>query len=350
MEPPIHPPYRSREVAKCPLCGHSGEVLHRGITDRTYGVPGESDILRCAQCGAGWLNPAPVPEDFGKCYVGAYYTHEREQTPAMGSSKRASILRGAVLSARKGYDHLRPDGAGSILGPLLMHVPAVWKRASWSLDELLLTYRKGGRLLEIGCGSGSYLAIMRMLGWDVRGLDVDPAAAEEARAAANCPVHVGTVEEAPFREGSFDAIASSHVIEHVDDPKSFVAASARLLTKGGVMVVRTPNFQSLGHKLFGTDWFSLDPPRHLCLFTPDSLRDLFRASGAFREIRTKTVTYGSRMAIRRRAAVRATGNFLSDVKTDWRGRLAERLFIAAEWAGDGIFHWGEEVECTAIRS
>jgi SAM-dependent methyltransferase len=343
-------PIRTREVRFCPVCGNAGRVLHDSITDRAYGVPGHWQILRCSRCASGWLNPVPVPEDLERCYVGAYYTHETPDAPSLGSSAAIAFLRSAVLSVQKGYRHLQPAGPlAPVVGRLSMLLPAVRRRASFNYGGMLVPFRMGGRLLEIGCGSGHYLALMRILGWTVCGIEPDPVAAGVAAKAAGCQVHVGTVDDAPYAPASFDVIVSNHVIEHVYDPNSFVSSAARLLVSGGLMAVQTPNFESLGHKLFGAELFSLDPPRHLCLFTPVSLRNVFEKSGLFRGVRTTTPTAVSGLAMQRRHAVLATGSFLGDPKPGGLERCAELFFRATEAFGNRVFHWGEEILCTARR-
>ena len=208
-------------------------------------------------------------------------------------------------------------------------------------------FKACGRLLEIGCGGGGFLSIMQLLGWRVCGVEPDPVAAAVARDIVGCDIHVGTIEDAPFDEGQFDAIVTSHVIEHAYDPRSFVARSGRLLARGGVMTVLTPNFGSLGHKMFGSDWYCLDPPRHLCLFTPKSLQRLFTETGLFRDVQTRTITRASGLTISRRHAVRATGNFLGDAGNG--ARPGDLAFRALEAAGNPIFGWGEEIQCVAMR-
>src|SRR5260370_41191423 len=103
------------------------------------------------------------------------------------------------------------------------------------------------------------------------------------------------------------------------------------------MAILTPNFGSLGHKLFGSDWYPLDPPRHLCLFTPKSLRNLFTGCGLFQHVRTRTVTRSSGLAISRRRAVRATGSFLGEAGNG--ARVGDMAFRALEAAGNPIFDW-----------
>src|ERR1700730_6250424 len=154
-------PLRTHAVEVCPICCHRGSVLHHSITDRAYGVAGQWQIMRCFHCHSGWLNP--VPDDLAGCYVGEYYTHDASPAPSMGSSKPIVFMRVAVLSAQKGYRHLQPaTPLVPVAGWLLALIPLVRRRASFNLGNMVMPFRQGGRLLEIGCGSGSYLAVMRM--------------------------------------------------------------------------------------------------------------------------------------------------------------------------------------------
>jgi 2-polyprenyl-3-methyl-5-hydroxy-6-metoxy-1,4-benzoquinol methylase len=304
--------------------------------------------MECSECASGWLTPAPIPEDLGQCYVGSYYTHERPEAATLGQSGPIILLRRLALSARRGYKQLRPAiPFSSALGAIVARIPPVWSRACFGHSDLLPNFKSGGRLLEIGCGGGRFLSIMQLLGWQVSGIEPDPAAAAVARDLVGCEIHAGTIEDAPFEAGRFDAIVSSHVIEHVYDPVSFVQRAGGLLAPGGVMTVLTPNFGSVGHKLFGTDWYCLDPPRHMCLFTAKSLRKVFVSAGVFREVRAKTITRASGNAIERRRAVRATGNFLGNAGNG--ARVSDLLFRSLEAAGNRLFDWGEEIQCVAVK-
>ena len=71
----------------------------------------------------------------------------------------------------------------------------------------------------------------------------------------------------------------AHVIEHVHHPVKVLRACYSLLKSGGFLWVETPNTASEGHRLFGTSWRGLEPPRHLMLFTPDSLHNALIAAG-----------------------------------------------------------------------
>ena len=111
---------------------------------------------------------------------------------------------------------------------------------------------------------------MRTLGWEAEGLEPDPAAAERSR-AHGVPVTMAALEDESFTPESFDALTMSHVIEHVHDPGAALETCRRLLRPGGTLWLATPNLAGMGHTFFGRDWLGLDPPRHLVLFTRESL-------------------------------------------------------------------------------
>src|SRR5260370_21051497 len=169
---------RTRPVTQCPVCGSAGRVRHADLRDRAYSVAGSWEIAECTKCASGWLNTAPIPEDLGQCYVGAYYTHERPEVASLGRSQKAELLRRLVLSARKGYTELKPSVPfSSVAGSILARIPPVWSRACYSQEDLMPSFKANGRLLEIGCGGGAFLSIMQLLGWRVFGIEPHPFAA-----------------------------------------------------------------------------------------------------------------------------------------------------------------------------
>ena len=135
-----------------------------------------------------------------------------------------------------------------------------------------LEARNGGRLLDVGCGTGVIARTLRDLGWDVYGVEPDPAAAAIARRYLGSQrVAIGTLETAEFPAASFDVIIGQQVIEHVPDPRAFLNQARGLLHRGGRIVLTTPNIRSVCHRLLGRNWRELDPPRHLHLFSRQDL-------------------------------------------------------------------------------
>lgn len=215
-----------------------------------------------------------------------------------------------------------------MLGLLLYLHPG--RRIDADFSVMWLDYVHGGRLLEVGSGSGGMLKRFQDLGWDVQGVDFDSQAVKSAQ-GKGVKVNQGSLEEQDFPESNFDAVVMSHLIEHVHDPISLLAASRRILKQGGKLTVVTPNNRSLWHRLFGSHWMSLDPPRHLHLFSPDSLRILAERAG-FQRIEVRTVIRDANGIFVGSRAIKRTGRHdMERMQPVWM-RLYSRWAQMFEWA------------------
>jgi 2-polyprenyl-3-methyl-5-hydroxy-6-metoxy-1,4-benzoquinol methylase len=275
---------RAEGADRCLLCGGAGERLYSGLRDRLFRAPGVWAFFTCRGCGLVWLSPRPLPDDLAKLYA-TYYTHETEP-PAVLPRLRQAVRRG-VLAAAFGYHSLNGRGLASAVGAALSVIAPVRDRVGMGISYLRHT--DGGRLLDIGCGGGLFLSRMRELGWDVEGVDPDPAAAALARRELGLRIFVGDLEQAGFPEQSFDAVTLNHVIEHVPDPVGLLRQAWRLVRPRGRLVVITPNVASLAHRLHRSSWYCLDPPRHLLLFSRQTLALCARQAGIpAEELRTSS--------------------------------------------------------------
>ena len=272
---------RTRDIALCLLCEAPGVPYYEGLVDKLYGVPGEWNWLRCPACGLFWLNPRPVPEDTDKLYE-RYHTHAAEVRPLLppraGPASPRSSGRRAILAVRFGYAPPNLTKTAAAMGRFLSAVPSFRDRAG--REVLWLRKKPRGRLLEIGCGNGEFLGGMRARGWDVVGVEPDPVANASARRRFGLDVLRDPIEEARFEAASFDAIAMNNVIEHLENPVRTLGECARLLRKGGELVIVTPNVESLGHRVFGRAWRGLEQPRHFFLFSLRTLKAAFRSAAA----------------------------------------------------------------------
>jgi SAM-dependent methyltransferase len=264
-------------VMACPACGEPGRTLmHSHLHDPLFATPGHWDLWRCASCGSGYLDPRPTLDSAGRAYE-TYFTHEEPAPQPVGSSRFARFRRGVLhgyLNSRYGY-RLEPAlELGRLLLPLVPHaVP----RTDRFIRHLHHTGRRPS-LLDLGCGNGAFLVQMRDMGWRVHGLDTDARALEEAERAGLEVTH-GTLEDLEAAGPRYDAITLGHVIEHLPDPLDALRRTCDLLRPGGMVWLATPNVEALGHRLFGRDWYAVDAPRHLSLFTQRALGDLLRRAG-----------------------------------------------------------------------
>jgi 2-polyprenyl-3-methyl-5-hydroxy-6-metoxy-1,4-benzoquinol methylase len=144
--------------------------------------------------------------------------------------------------------------------------------ARWRLD-LIRRFRPSGKLLEAGCARGEFLRAARE-SFEVYGVEPNPGLAQSASEVA--PVHCGLIENSPWSD--FDVAASFHVIEHVDSPRRFIAAMAQRLKPGGLVVIETPDIQSLPFRLLRKRWRQFIP-EHYYFFDPATLARMLGASG-----------------------------------------------------------------------
>jgi SAM-dependent methyltransferase len=259
---------RTFPAPACYLCGTKGVPLYAGLRDRSFGTPGSWGFKSCpnAGCGLIWLDPMPAEGEIGKAYRN-YYTHRSFSPPHGGSAADRVLL--AVYFA---IDNL----VSRITG-----LSALRRRA----EVMHLDAIPPGRLLDVGCGDGTIMARLRRLGWSAEGTEVDAEAAAHARTEHGLTVHLGPLETLGFPDGAFDAVVMNHVIEHVHDPVSLLKECRRILRPGGRLIVVTPNAMSLGHRMLKADWYALEHPRHLCLFSRITLRECAERAGfGFAEI------------------------------------------------------------------
>jgi 2-polyprenyl-3-methyl-5-hydroxy-6-metoxy-1,4-benzoquinol methylase len=274
----------TEDVRACPLCGSADkEVLFTGLRDRFFGVPGEWTYKRCRRCTLVFLDPRPTREDIGKAYA-VYSTHALVALPDNLPRRLRSYVRGGYLTNKFGYG-TGVDRLQRLAGWLAYLHPGQREYMNGSIMYLPASHR--GRVLDVGCGAGEALDELRRLGWEVEGVDPDPEAVANAVRNRGLKVRVGTLKDQGYPPDHFDAVVLSHTIEHVHDPVSLLKECRHVLRPGSLLVVATPNTESMGSGYFGPDWRVLEPPRHLTLFSRKTLSQAARAAGlSLLELRT----------------------------------------------------------------
>lgn len=336
---------RVTDAPYCLLCGSEGKVLYSDLRDRLFGAPGIWTLMRCPKCQLVWLNPQPTPDDIGKLYA-QYFTHTTPNSAPKNSSALRKLIKASILASSFGYN---VDGSNRMLGSLLSLAGPLREIVGGGVRWL--ENDEKGRLLDIGCGNGMFLGQMRELGWEVAGVEPDSDAVSVACERYGLDVFRGSLEEAVFPEGHFDAITMNHVIEHVPDPIGLLRECRRVLKPGGKLVVMTPNIKSIGRLKFDDAWIAWDPPRHLNLFSQQTLRTCAEAARLdVQELWTTAKsgywTWATSSIIRRDGALagcnlpRAIGPSL---------RLQGLCFYAIEHILSGRYEAGEELVMVARR-
>jgi 2-polyprenyl-3-methyl-5-hydroxy-6-metoxy-1,4-benzoquinol methylase len=203
---------------------------------------------KCSGCGLIYQNPQPVFGDLEKRYRDDYFKYELEND--------ANFF-GLMQKGLEDIDF-------------------------YALEQQI----EDKSFLDIGCATGMLLAFVKDRGWKVQGVELCEPSAKYGIEERGVPIHIGTIEEAPFQKKSFSFIHFSHLIEHVVDPRLFLKTVHSLLADQGFMVLVTPNTSGFQARLLGEKWRSAIPD-HLHLFNKQTMRRLLNETG-FKIMREQT--------------------------------------------------------------
>jgi 2-polyprenyl-3-methyl-5-hydroxy-6-metoxy-1,4-benzoquinol methylase len=264
----------------CKICGDFNvELLFRSEGKRY--APGEYfHLYRCENCSGVYIYPTMEFAELQRYYPSDYQPHDPNQP------KSVHIRQFGMDSLRQFVYGCKPNsGARKVIYGR--------KFLSGIFDRL--TYRSlpwpkcQGTLLDIGCGSGVYLATVKSLGWNGIGIESNLRAARYANRHLGLAVEAGDFEGAAFPEKHFDAITMWHSLEHFSDPKKIIRKVRLLLKDDGVLMIGLPNFSSLDQRFFRESWNGLEIPLHVCHFTPESIQYLLKECG-FKSIKVVHTT------------------------------------------------------------
>ena len=264
----------------CPVCGEtSRDLLYDNLTDRLFGAPGRWTMYRCRGCQSGYLDPRPNEKTISLAYEN-YITHEPEKLTNINNANMIKrirvIMRNSYLNHKYGYC-FEPSALWGYIAMYMLPPPLryEWDHYARHLPAPLADRNK---LLDVGCGNGSFLIRARQLGWQAQGLEFDMQAASLA-SSQGIDVWVGDYRNDPFGKNSFDVITCHQVIEHVHDVHAFIAQLASWLKPDGRLWLGTPNINSMSRKFFGIHWIGLHPPQHLTILSPKALLRLMSDYG-----------------------------------------------------------------------
>ena len=138
---------------------------------------------------------------------------------------------------------------------------------------------KKNKLLDIGCAMGVLLEEARDVGFAVEGIDLSQDAVNYCN-KHKLKTYNGTVYTAKqLHENSYDVITAFQIIEHEREPLKMMNRVNKLLKKGGMVVLATPNYGGFWRKVMGKRWFGFAHPEHVVLFNFESMRTLLEKSG-----------------------------------------------------------------------
>lgn len=252
-------PLNSRRVhvSECPApnCAVCGSNLGQNVAatgfDYEYQTcDNEWSMYRCVGCAHLQLHPRPADCALGIIYPAHYYSYQMKQ------------INPFALAVKARMDERKFKGIVGMHG------------------------RMPRSFLDVGCGDARYLKLMKQWGLsaqNIHGLEIDASVVEGLR-SQGLNVVCGRADTADgvahIADGSLELITMFHVIEHLGDPGGVVKNLARKLAPGGLLIIETPNFDSLDARMFGDRyWGGYHFPRHWHIFRPQTLAKLCEDRG-----------------------------------------------------------------------
>lgn len=232
------------DVQKCPVCGSL--KFKKVLTANDYLISGECfDIMECKKCTLRFTSQIPNEEDIGNYYKSdKYISHAKRITSIFDIVYK--IIRKFTLRSKRN----------------------IVKRIS---------QKQSGTLLDIGCGTGDFLKIMKQSGWNINGVEVNAGARKLAQTNTGSII----LDQTEFFESEqkYDVITLWHSLEHLNTLTRFLEKISVSLNANGVVMIAVPNYKSFDAEYYKQDWAAYDVPRHLYHFSFESMVKLMEKLG-----------------------------------------------------------------------
>ncbi len=273
-------PKMAMEKIKCDFCeNNTGKILY-DMGKRIFSKK-DFKIIYCNYCEILYTSPRLSGFEITKYYPDDFYSFQpfnfSSFLPESDSLKKkiTTFIKKTVLAETHGYPLISrpniflPKVFYKVIGRIFQH----------QIGYFFPPYIKDGKVLDVGCGNGSYLAKLRELGWDVYGVEQNKKIGDWARQNLSLNIFSGDFESSKFPDNHFDVINFTHVFEHLPDLKVSLNEVQRVLKKGGLLIIDVPNVASVEQKIFGKYWSGWAPPLHLFHFSPSIIKKILNENG-----------------------------------------------------------------------
>ena len=246
-------------IYQCPICGSDKiEELYSNIDDK-IGRNFKFSVVKCKTCSHAFTNPLPNTKYVCDYYSDSYYSYNVD-IPRFNRRIKFRIKRWLYQSSHNNLIY-------RLISKLIIRQTAIFP-----------VYKPNGKILDIGCGNGTFLSFMKDIGWRTFGTEISQKAVDNALKNGH-NVFLGNISDANYSDEYFDVVTLNNVLEHIPEPVRLLKEIYRILKPGGELIICVPNFSSFSRKIFNKYWDALVIPEHLHHFTSESLKRLAEVSG-----------------------------------------------------------------------
>lgn len=248
-------------MVTCHVCGNSENNFEYKVKEMMFGFRDEFIYFECSQCGC--LQIAKIPSNISKYYSSNYYSYENPETRIYINLAKGRILRSLLFGST--FVDILFQNTLSIFPDKAVQFRANALNASAILKFPLM---RDSKVLDVGCGSGLLLYILKNLGFpNVMGCD--PYIDHDIVYRNGLQILKEHVENIA---GRWDLIMFNHSFEHIQYQLETLKSVKKMLRKNGVCLINMPITSSYAWKHYKTNWVSVDAPRHFYLHSVKSMR------------------------------------------------------------------------------
>ena len=257
---------------KCDYCNSDDYKVILKSKDYFFNkIEGEFTIVKCNNCNLTFTNPRLIDTELKKQYS-EILNYDNRPSDTNTKNRFNIFLRKDILIDYFNY----PYGKKKKIRKLIQYPNFLRVIRKLKKTQHIPTYiKKDGKVLEIGCSYGFFLAQLKKLGWDVKGIELSKNAVDYAVKKLNLSVECISIEDFESKE-LFNIIYMHMVLEHLESPKKILKKCYSLLKSKGKLVLIIPDFSGLEVRIYKKYAYTLQLPIHLYHFTPKSIKDYLK--------------------------------------------------------------------------
>lgn len=223
----------------CPACGNRSFCHYLDTCD--YSVSKEKFSLhQCILCGLLATWPQPRGKSLTKYYQSDAYISHSGRGESKVITKLYALARNFTLIAKA---------------------------------KMVEKYTTREAILDIGCGTGDFLRVMQLRGWQVHGIEPADEPREQAEKKLGRKLATNLAAEENI---GYTAITLWHTLEHTTEPDQVLSICRKWLKPEGILIIAVPNYRSADAQHYRGHWAGYDVPRHLWHFSQNSIIQLLR--------------------------------------------------------------------------